>query len=83
MDFKTYSIKIKETGKGHETTTFKVTGANLGDAEKMAIELFSNQLRASGQGRKETYYVSINSGGKWKRYSGFMGHRGSLSLEAL
>ena len=79
----TYTIKIKETGKGNKTMEFKVTGATVEDAEKMAIELFSNQLRASGQGRKETYHVSINRGDKWMRYSGFMGHRGSLALEAL
>jgi len=47
----------------------------------MAIELFSNQLRASGQGRKETYCVSINRDGKWRRYMGFMGIHGlALSL---
>jgi len=83
MNLKTYTIKIKETGKGHKTREFRVTGATPLDAEKMAIELFSNQLKAQGQGRKETYCVSINRGDKWRRYTGFMGHHGSLSLEAL
>jgi hypothetical protein len=77
----THTIRIKETGKA-KASEFRVTGNTRGDAKQMAIELFSNQLKAQGI-RKETYYVSVKvDDGKWERFSGFMGHRG-LALEAV